>query len=164
MPHGSHFQFSIFSGLPIGSSCSLHYFKVIISSKSEKSQQFEFQIILALIFKNFLKNGICFQNCSDLMWEKKCSSDRENDLKFKLRLKVKSEFVDITRTIYLKSEKSEQFLNQNVLLTYFWRFLRSNTFQQFKLEIFSGFRNMQEKLEKKLNLLHYNLVLSLQIN
>ena len=70
-----------------------------------------------------------------------------------------SKFVDITRTIYLKSEKSEQFLNQNVLLTYFWSFLRSNTFQQFKSEFFLGFRNMQEKLEKSL----IDNIISLQI-
>jgi hypothetical protein len=57
-PHGSHFQFSIFSGLAIGSSCSLHYFKVIISSKSQKkSIQFKFLILLALVFENYLKNN-----------------------------------------------------------------------------------------------------------
>ena len=25
----------------------------------------------------------CYQNCSDLLWEKKCSNDREKLLKFK---------------------------------------------------------------------------------
>ena len=30
----------------------------------------------------FKHNGICYQNCSDQLWEKNCSSDREKLLKF----------------------------------------------------------------------------------
>ena len=43
---------------------------------------------------------------------------------------------EIITTIYASSERSEQFLKQNVSLTYSWRFLKSNTLEQleFKLE------------------------------
>jgi len=41
----------------------------------------------------------------------------------------------ITKTIYLNREKSEQFLKQNAFLTYFSRFLRSNTLEQLDFEL-----------------------------
>ena len=59
----------------------------------------------------------CYQNCSDLLWEK------------------------IVR----------QFLVTECFLTCSWRFLRSNKLEQ--LEKLLGFKNMLEKLEKKLYLL-----------
>ena len=37
----------------------------------------------------------------------------------------KNFFFEITRTIYFNSERSEQFLKQNALLTCSWRFLKS---------------------------------------
>ena len=50
----------------------------------------------------------CYQNCSDLLWEKKCSSDQKNLLKFE------AEGRDFTKilgslTTYSNSERSEQF-------------------------------------------------------
>ena len=53
---------------------------------------------------------------------------------------------EISRTIYLNSERSEQFLKENNSLTYFWRFLRSNTLEQFKfkLEKIIGIYKLQE--------------------
>ena len=68
---------------------------------------------------------VCFQNCSDLLLEKMCSSDREKLLKFKSE---GLEF-EITRSIYSNSESSVQFLNQNAL------FLRSNTLGQLELKL-----------------------------
>ena len=60
-------------------------------------------------------------------------------------------FYLIFKTIYLNSERSEQFLKQNAVLTYSWRFLRSNELEQleFKLEKLLGFRNLLEKLENE---------------
>ena len=49
----------------------------------------------------------CYQNCSDLLWEKNCSSDQENLLKFEAEV---LQHFEITRTIYSNSEWSEQFL------------------------------------------------------
>ena len=42
---------------------------------------------------------------------------------------------EITRTICSKSERSEQYLKQNAFLTYFGRFLRSNTLEQLELKL-----------------------------
>ena len=52
---------------------------------------------------------------------KNCSNDREK--------------LEITRTIYSNSERSEQFLKPNAFLTYSWRFLRSNKLEQFELKL-----------------------------
>ena len=52
----------------------------------------------------------CFQNCPDLLWEKKtCSSYWEK----RLKCEAKGQNFEITRTIYSNSERSEQFLKQN---------------------------------------------------
>ena len=83
----------------------------------------------------------CYQNCSDLLWEKIVLVIKKNFFKI----------FEITRTIYSNSEWSEQFVvTECFLLTCFWRFLRSNKLEQleFKLEKLLGFKNMQEKLEK----------------
>ena len=56
---------------------------------------------------------------------KNCSSDREKLLKFEAEDGEFANKFEITRTIYLKSERSEQFMKQNALLIYSWRFLRS---------------------------------------
>ena len=49
-----------------------------------------------------------------------------NSLKFENCRSRICKFVDITRTIYWKSERSVQFLKQNSFLTWPWRFLRPN--------------------------------------
>jgi hypothetical protein len=51
----------------------------------------------------------CYQNRSDQLWEKNCSSDWEKLLKFEAEGKI----FEITRTIYSNSERSEQFLLTN---------------------------------------------------
>ena len=50
--------------------------------------------------------------------------------------------VEITRTIYLNSERSVEYLKENAVSTYPWRFLRSITLEQveFKLEKIIGIK------------------------
>jgi len=56
---------------------------------------------------------LCFQNCSDLLWEKNCSGDWEKLLKFETE---GYEFSILLRplhtTVYLNSEKSVQVLKK----------------------------------------------------
>ena len=55
----------------------------------------------------------CYQNCSDLLWEKKWSSDWEKLLKYEAEGR---EFAKILRSLedYSNSKRSDQFLNQNM--------------------------------------------------
>ena len=86
----------------------------------------------------------CYQNCSDRL-RKNCSSDRE-----KIVLVIEKNFANFesTRTICSNSERSEQFLIQNVFLTCSWKFLRHNKLEQleFKLE------QIEFKLEKNIGI------------
>ena len=87
----------------------------------------------------------CYQNCSDLLWEKIVLVIERNLWNSRLQAENFQNF-KITRTIwYSNSERSEQ----NAFLTWSWRFLRLDRLEQlkFKLEKMSGLRNMQEKLE-----------------
>ena len=63
--------------------------------------------------KNCVENEemiFCYQNCSDLLWEKNCSSDRKKTFKIRgWRPRIFNN-LEITRTIYSNSERSEQFL------------------------------------------------------
>jgi hypothetical protein len=79
-----------------------------------------------------IERVFCFQNCSDLLVRKNCSSDQEKVLKFKAEGR---KFAKIL-TIYSNIERSVQFLKQNAFLTCSSWFLRCNTFEQlaFKLE------------------------------
>ena len=47
---------------------------------------------------------------------------------------VRKTCLKITRTIFLNSERSEQFLKQNSFLTCYWRFVRSNILEQLKCQ------------------------------
>ena len=50
----------------------------------------------------------CCQNCSDLLWEKKCSSDQEKLLKFEAESWEFAKILrSLSRTIYSNSESSE---------------------------------------------------------
>ena len=51
---------------------------------------------------------------------------------------------------YSNSERSEQFLKQNISLICSWSFLSPNTSEQFKFKLgkIFGIQNLQEKLEK----------------
>ena len=66
----------------------------------------------------------CYQNCSDLLWEKKCFCDWEKLLKFEAE---GWEFANILRSLeqFIQTVKGQ---NSN------WKKI--------------GFRNMQERLEK----------------
>ena len=82
----------------------------------------------------------CYQNCSDLLWEKKILSDREKLLKFKAE---GQEFAKILRSLeqFIQTVKGQNnCLKQNAFLTCSWRFLRSQTIEQllFKLEKIIG--------------------------
>ena len=79
-------------------------------------------------------NGILFPK---LFWlsVRKRSSAREKQLNFKAdSLRICKKF-EITRTIYLISESSEQFLKQNAFSTCSWSFLRSKKLEQFKFKL-----------------------------
>ena len=75
----------------------------------------------------------CFQNWSDLLWEKIVLVTRKTFEIWGWRPRI-CKFFEMTRTTHSNSERSDQFLKQNAFLTYSWRFLRSNTLEQFKLE------------------------------
>ena len=64
----------------------------------------------------------------------------------------------VTRTIYLNSERTDQFLKRNVFLTCSWRFLRSNILEQLdiKSEKNIGIKKSAGKVRK--------IILSKQIN
>ena len=71
-----------------------------------------------------------------LFWpsvRKNCSSNWEPLLKFEAEggeFDFFFLFLQSQKTIYSLGERSEQFSEQNAFLTYFWRFLRSNTLEQ----------------------------------
>jgi hypothetical protein len=71
-----------------------------------------------------------------LSYQKNRSSDPEKLLKFEAEGREFAKFLEITRTIYSNSERSEQVLVTECFLTCPWRFLRSNKLEQleFKLE------------------------------
>ena len=58
--------------------------------------------------KKLLEMVLCFQSCSDLLWQKKCSRDRENFWNSRLQAENLPNS-EITRTIYSNSERSDQF-------------------------------------------------------
>ena len=61
-----------------------------------------------------------FQNCSDLLWEKNCSGDWEELLKFEAEGWEFAKFLrPLYRTIYSNSEKSVQFLKTECFLKSF---------------------------------------------
>ena len=71
----------------------------------------------------------CYQNGSDLLWEKNCSSDREKLLKFAKFMRSLEQFIQTVKV-------QKNFWQQNAFLTCSWRFLRYNKLEQleFKLE------------------------------
>ena len=63
----------------------------------------------------------------------------------------------ITRTIYSISERSQQFLKQNTLLTDFWRFLRTNILNQFEFKLEKNWLGSMQQELKKYFFLHFLL-------
>ena len=81
----------------------------------------------------------CFQNCSDHQWEK---------IVLVIKINVWNSML-IIRTINSNSDWSDQFLKKNAYLTSSWKFHRCIVLELLKLKKELGFRNLQEKLEKK---------------
>ena len=114
-------------------------------------------------FANICSNLVfCFQNCSDLLWEKKWVRKTFEIRSWRPKI---CKCFEITRTIYSKSEPSEQFLKQNYFLTYLWSFLRT-----IRIPIGQNnwglilFRNKHEKLENLFLLLiifNWNIMITL---
>ena len=81
-----------------------------------------------------LQMVFCYQNCSDLLWEK-------------VELVVEKNLWDSRLNNLFK-----QWNVRTILLTCSWRFLMSNKLEQLEFRKFGkkilGFRNMQEKLEE----------------
>ena len=68
-------------------------------------------------------------------WEKNCSSDRENLVKFEAEGR---EFAKILRSLeqFIWTVKGQNnFWQQNVFLTCYWRFPRSNKLEQLELKL-----------------------------
>ena len=81
------------------------------------------------------KFGILYQDCSDLLLRKNCSSNRGKLLKFEAEGQEFAKFLrSLCKTIHSNSERSEHFGYKNAFLTCSWRFLLSNKLEQFKLE------------------------------
>ena len=81
---------------------------------------------------------------------KNCSSDLRTTYEIRgWRLRICKIF-EITRTIYLNGERSDQFFKQNFFFTCSWRFLRSNLLEQlkFKLEKIIGIQKSAGKVRK----------------
>ena len=109
-----------------------HYFWRIIPKRMYLCFHCESPLLLIKLFDvTFIKiralwNGILSLK---LFWptvRKNCSSEREKLLKFKAEGKI----FEITATIYLNSERSEQVLVTECFLTCSWRFLIANRLEQ----------------------------------
>ena len=113
---------------------SSNMYKIILNSVF----QFSFSWIESFEEFTFLniwcKIIFCYQNCSDLLWEKIALVIKRNLIR-DWRSRIFKMF-EITWTIYSSSERSEQTLVTECLLTCWWRLLRSNTLKQlqFKME------------------------------
>ena len=124
----------------------LQSFLFFQSTKKKENRKRKYQTH----FRKFRKMVLCYQNCSDLVWEKNVLVIEKTFEIRGWRLRT-CKFFEITWTIYSNSERSELILVTECFLTCSWRFLMSNRLEQsyFKLKKILGFRNMQEKLEKK---------------
>ena len=97
-------------------------------------------------------NSILFTKFSDLLWEKKCSSDRETLLKFKAEAGEK--FAKILRSLghFIWLVKGQNnFWNRNAFLANFWKLIRSNKLEQLevKLEKIIKIKKHTGKVKKK---------------
>ena len=77
----------------------------------------------------------CYQNCSDLLWEKICSSDREQFLKFE------AEGQEFSKVLISVEKKNDQWKVRTIFETeHFSNLLqevpiRSNTLEQLKCQM-----------------------------
>ena len=71
----------------------------------------------------------CYQNCSDLLWEKIVLVIEKNFWKFKAEGWVFANFLRSLKN-YFNSERLEQLFETEYFLSCYWRFLRFNTLAQ----------------------------------
>ena len=95
--------------------------------------------------KYLLELAFCFQNCSDILWEKIVLVIKKNV--WNLRLNVKN--FEMTRQIHSNNEMSVQFLKLNTFSTCSWRFLISNELEQLtvKWKKITGIKKSTEKVK-----------------
>ena len=95
------------------------------------------------------KMVFCYQNCSDLLWEKIVPVIEKNLWNSRLKAKNLQKF-EIARTICSNSERPEQFLVTECFLSCSWRFLRSNKLEQleFNLAKIIGIKKHAGKVRK----------------
>ena len=79
--------------------------------------------------KNLKEMVICYQNCSDLLWEN-CSSDREKRLKFEAEGWELANILITLEQFIQKGKKVRTVFETGCFFTCSWRFLRSNTLKQ----------------------------------
>ena len=80
------------------------------------------------------KHRILFPKLFWLSVRKKHSIDCKKNLNFKVKDQEFAKKNEITRPIYLNSERSVQFLKQNAFWNCSWRFSRSNTSEQLEFK------------------------------
>ena len=87
----------------------LHSVPKALNSQMERKMKFNLNWIENGKWKQVIKIVFCYQNCSDLLWEKIVLVIEKNF--WNSRLKGENfQIFEITRTIYSNSERSEQFL------------------------------------------------------
>ena len=90
----------------------------------EKSQKFN---ATWFPFNSEYEMVFCFQNCSNLLWEKIVLVIEKNFWNSRLKAENLQKF-ETAWTFFSNSERSALFLKQNAFLTCSWRFLRTNIF------------------------------------
>ena len=88
---------------------------------------------------------ICYQDFSDLLWEKIVLVMEKNFWNSRI-----CKIFEITRTIYSNSQRSEQFLKQNVFLTCYWMFHELEQIK-IKLEKIIGIQKPTGKVRKRID-------------
>ena len=74
----------------------------------------------------------CYKSCSDLLWEKKCSSDREKNLKFAMNLQ---KFWDHWNNLLKQWKFRTIFGNRMRFYLATWRFLIYNSYRKIIIQI-----------------------------
>ena len=95
----------------------------------------------------------CYQNYSDLLWEKNVLVIKKNFWNSRLQAENLQNFWDHKNNLFKQWKVRSIFGSRMVFLTCSWKFLISNKLEQLesKLEKNIEFRNMQEKLENFLS-------------
>ena len=102
----------------------------------------------------------CYQNCSVLLWEKNCSSDREKLLKFEAEGWEFAKFWDQLNNLF-KQWKVRTISCNRMFFYCSLRFLRNGKLEQlqFKLEKNIGIWKSAGKLENSIFLIYFPILL-----